>query len=70
MRFSRARREPVRRHDADAELGGDLLGALVVELAREQRGALSQRQAGEVLDQAAHGLLVSEHGFGVLALVA
>ena len=39
----RARHELLRRHDADAQLRGDLLGGVAFERAREQRFALALR---------------------------
>ncbi|MEA2243468.1 MAG: hypothetical protein QOD24_3024 [Solirubrobacteraceae bacterium] len=65
-----ARREHLSGRDADAELRGDLLGALAVELPCEQRGALAHRQAGKVVDEPAEGLAAPQHGRGVLAVVA
>ena len=68
--LARPRREHLRGRDADAELIGDLLGALAVELAGEQRGALADGQVGEVVDQPAQAFLAPQHGLGVLAVVA
>ena len=65
--LARSHGELAGRGDADAELRGHRFRALVVELAREQHLALADGQAGEVLHEPPHGLLLPQHALGVLA---